>query len=62
MGIKRAITDYVKGQYTVGNCNDCGHGSTAAPGCACMAAAWCPCHRGFYGHSAHGCSGRAEDH
>ncbi|MFD9950798.1 hypothetical protein ACFWYW_58550 [Nonomuraea sp. NPDC059023] len=61
MGIKRAITDYVKGQYTVGNCDVCGHGATAAPGCACKAS-WCPCHKAFYGHSAHRCSDRPEDH
>ncbi|MFI6496943.1 hypothetical protein [Nonomuraea typhae] len=55
------ITDYVKGQYTRGNCGECGHGSTAEPGCSCMAA-WCPCHKAAFGHSAHGCSDRPEDH
>lgn len=54
MGLKRAVTDYIKGQSTVGNCGECGHVATASPGCSC-GGSWCPCHKAYYGHSAHFC-------
>lgn len=53
--IARAVRDYVTGSHTRGACMDCGHGATAAAGCACPAA-WCPCHRAAYGHGGHGCT------
>jgi hypothetical protein len=50
-----AIRDYLRGISTTGTCGECGHGASAAAGCRCPAE-WCPCHRGAYGHGAHGCT------
>ena len=49
-----AIKDYLHGVSTKGICGECSHGATAVPGCACRAE-WCPCHKAYYGHGAHGC-------